>query len=122
MLEDSQWATYEPKSNLKGTTYIAHHWKQSMKNNTLIDSFSLFFSSVYPSIDVWRLVAYFITVLFTGSLASLLMSELDKMFDTESYDWTNKKLIALMAMLVYIITYLLVTNFKFTKCKIERKR
>lgn len=122
MLEDSQWATYEPKSNLKGTTYIAHHWKQSMKDNTLIDSFSLFFSSVYPSIDVWRLVAYFITVLFTSSLASLLMSDLDKMFDTENHNCTYKKLIALMAMLVYIIIYLIVTNFKFTKCKIERKR
>ena len=122
MLEDSQWSKYEPTSDLKGVTYIAHHWKSKQKDDqNLVKSFTLFFSTIYPSLDIARLLAYFIMILFTSSFASFLISDIESLFG-EKYDSFNKKIILLGCMFGYLLIYLFITNFKFIIGSIHRKR
>lgn len=122
MLEDSQWSKYEPTSDLKGVTYIAHHWKSKQKDDqNLVKSFTLFFSTIYPSLDIARLLAYFIMILFTSSFASFLISDIESLFG-EKYDSFNKKIILLGCMFGYLLIYLFITNFKFKIGSIHRKR
>ncbi len=128
ILEEDQWDKYRPKTSLHGTTFVAYHWKKRRKYNDddkkfterPIDSFSVFFNTVYPRIQGFRLFAYFLFAVLIGWLGSMLSFRVSDI-KFENYYNLAKPTIVLFAILV-VVYFVLRTNIGLKCLKIFRKR
>lgn len=123
LLEKQHWLSYEPKNNLQNTHYVAHHWRKRRKENQPpFGDASVFFSTKYPNIDLWRLASYFIVVVLLGWLGSMLSFELPTLYngDCEWKNWVRPVLVGFLFL--FIIGLAIKVNFGITQFKIFRKR
>ena len=121
ILEDKKWCSYEPKTDLHNSIFIAHHWKRRQKSTeTSIKSFSLFFSTVYPEIQILRLIVYILVVVILGFFGGLLSFSFDEIGLNKMSTWI--KPVIVVTIFFFIIIYILNTNFGCKIGSIFRKR
>lgn len=129
ILEMNQWHDYEPSSELANTVYIAHHWhrkrkcklvteKNTNKLESPINSFNLFFNTVYPSANFIRIFVYMFVAILLGAIGSWL-SNFDDGNHIVSGEW---RFGILILMFVLTVVYLVCRNFKYIHGTISRKR
>lgn len=121
MLESAQWDGYMPHTDLHGTSFIAYHWKRRLKKNSEaeesdlpIETFSVYFSTIYPKVHFWRLVSYLIVVILIGWLGSMLS------FDVASPNCI--KLTIIVGLLILLCILVCRSKFGIIWFKIYRKR
>lgn len=108
ILETRLWEKYEPETNVDNIVYIAHHWKKRRKKEEEpIKKFSLFFSTIYPKVYLFRLLVYCATVILLGWMGSMLCFGF--------WDVVNGKVpyrkLAIISLLVFlIISYIIYIN------------
>lgn len=122
LLENDQWSGYEPISDMEDLYYIAHHWKK-MKKEKDFSHFSLFFTTIYPKMSLTRLFAYFSIVILLGWFGSMLSFSIKDLFCGDKgytyYDWISP--IAIGVLLIFLIVYIIKSNFMMTWLKLRRK-
>lgn len=124
ILEEQKWLGYEPHTDLHNSIFIAHHWKRRCdKKGELsmeqIKSFSLFFSTIYPNIQVLRLLVYMLFIIFLGWTGSMLSFEMNKI-SNNWLTWICPILVGLI--IIILLVYLLTSAFGFKIGNIYRKR
>lgn len=119
LLEKGHWEKYEPSNSLHNVHYVAHHWKRRRKEDDKGDirSFSVFFSTQYPHLSKWRLLAYTSFVILLGWMGSMLSIDLNSI----SHDGHYKAIITIF-LFVVIIIFLVKENIGVQMLKIFRKR
>lgn len=135
ILEDKKWCSYEPRTDLHNSIFIAHHWKRREKNNEDnndnknnndnkldkgISSFNLFFSTVYPETQFLRLFVYIMFVIGLGFLGSMLSFSLNDVDNGIPYTKIKKSIALFIFLLIFI--YVLCSNFGYKIGNIFRKR
>mgnify|MGYP000445946676 FL=1 len=126
ILEDKKWCSYEPKTDLHNSIFIAHHWKRREKNNEMnnedkiIKSFSLFFSTVYPRTQILRLIVYIMVVIILGFFGSMLSFKFEDI-TLEDYSTWIQPILAFL-IIVFIFVYIINSNFGYKIGNIFRKR
>lgn len=119
LLEKGHWIKYEPANSLHGTHYVAHHWKRRRKEEDKenIRSFSVFFSTQYPRLSLWRLLAYISVVILLGWSGSMLS------FDTKTVlEECPAKLVIIVCCIAMVAGFLINENIGIQMLKIFRKR
>ena len=120
LLEENQWCSYEPECNVKGINYMAYHWKDKENdNNNPLNSFSLFFNTLYPKVSPIRLVAYFSVVVLFGWIGSMLSFKPSELFKDNTGSWI--RLIIVFGIILFILIFIIVCNFVVKWIKINRK-
>lgn len=119
LLEKGHWEKYEPSNSLHNVHYVAHHWKRRRKEDDKGDirSFSVFFSTQYPHLSKWRLLAYTSFVILLGWMGSMLTLDLNSI----PHDGHYKAIITIF-LFVVIIIFLVRENIGVQMLKIFRKR
>lgn len=119
LLEKGHWEKYEPSNSLHNVHYVAHHWKRRRKEDDKGDirSFSVFFSTQYPHLSKWRLLAYTSFVILLGWMGSMLSIDLNSI----PHDGHYKAIITIF-LLVVISMFLVRENIGVQMLKIFRKR
>lgn len=119
ILEEGKWSCYEPKNDLHNAVFLAHHWKRRKKEREkCIDSFSLFFSTIYPHLHWAHLTAFLCVIVILGWLGGMLEFDLDKI----SNDWRSLlRPVIIGLILLFVIIYALALNYGFM-AKIFRRR
>lgn len=119
LLEKGHWEKYEPSNSLHNVHYVAHHWKRRRKEDDKGDirSFSVFFSTQYPHLSKWRLLAYTSFVILLGWMGSMLSIDLNSI----PHDGHYKAIITIF-LFVVIIIFLVRENIGVQMLKIFRKR
>ena len=119
LLEKGHWEKYEPANSLHDTHYVAHHWKRRRKEdvNENISSFSVFFSSQYPRLSRWRLMAYISFVILLGWMGSMLSFDMNAV----PHECPIKVAIILCCIAV-VVGFLIKENIGIRMLKIFRKR
>lgn len=119
LLEKGHWEKYEPLNSLHNVHYVAHHWKRRKKDDEKdnIRSFSVFFSTQYPHLSKWRLLAYTSFVILLGWMGSMLSLDLNFI----PYDGLSKAIITIFLIFVIVI-FLVRENIGVKMLKIFRKR
>lgn len=123
LLEKQHWIPYEPENKLHNTHYVAHHWRKRRKEEQepFADA-SVFFSTKYPNIDLWRLVSYFSVAILLGWIGSMLT--LEQYEGSNGYaDWRNfVRLVIVGVLFLFVICLAVKVNLGMTSMKIFRKR
>ena len=119
LLEKLHWETYEPENKLRNTHYVAHHWRKRRKNEEPpFAEASVFFSTKYPNIDLWRLASYFSVVILLGWIGSMLSFHF-----RELSSWQPRvKLALIFCLVVFVVGLIIKVNIGFVQAKIYRKR
>lgn len=110
ILEDKKWCSYEPKTDLHNSIFIAHHWKRREKNNEMnnedkiIKSFSLFFSTVYPRTQILRLIVYITVVIILGFLGSMLSFKFEDITLEDYSTWIQPIIAFLIIVFIFVYT------------------
>lgn len=108
ILETNLWEKYEPKSNVNNIVYIANHWKKRKKDGEeSIKKFSLFFSTIYPKIYLFRLLVYCATVILFGWMGSMLCFGF---WDAVRGVVPYRKLVILSILVLLILFYIIYVN------------
>ena len=109
ILETKLWEKYEPETNVNNIVYIANHWKKRRKDGEKpIKKFSLFFSTIYPKVYLFRLMVYCATVILLGWMGSMLCFGFWDVVDgTVPY----RKLTIITILVIMITGYIIYTNF-----------
>ena len=125
IVEKEQWGHYLPVSSLHNTTFVAYHWKKrrKVKNGTLegpFESFNVFFSTIYPKTNGWRLAAYTFVVVMLGFLGSMLSFRLHEL----TCDWWPSfvRPTVIVMMFLFVVGYFIMQNFGGKWFEIFRKR
>lgn len=132
ILEEGKWKDYEPQNDLRNAVFLAHHWKRRMKDNDNtvkeqkpIKSFCLFFSTIYPHIQLSHLIAFFSVIILLGWIGGMLEFKMNQLFkqdllsDQGLIHWIRP--IFVILLFVFVIGYILKYNYGF-RCRIYRKR
>lgn len=119
ILEDGKWIDYEPSNDLHHAIFLAHHWKKRKKENEKpIDSFSLFFSTIYPHMH-WAHLASFLSVVvvsgWAGGMLEFDFCEINSAWKT----WIRPAIVTMIIM--FVIIYALILNYG-SIVKIFRRR
>lgn len=117
LLESCQWKEYEPKTDIYNPVFIAHHWKKRIKNEEPFNSFSVFFNTIYPKVNIYRLLSYIFVVVLLGCCGSLLAD-----FKAEISTCEDVRFWIIIILFIYLIGYLIFTNFILELPNIFRKR
>lgn len=119
LLEKLHWESYEPENKLRKTHYVAHHWRKRRKNEEPpFAEASVFFSTKYPNIDLWRLASYFSVVILLGWAGSMLSFHF-----SELPGWQpSTKLALIFCLVVFVVGLIIKVNIGFIRAKIYRKR
>lgn len=125
IVEKEQWGRYLPESSLHNTTFVAYHWKKRRKekNGCLeapFESFNVFFSTIYPKTNGWRLAAYTFVVIMLGFLGSMLSFHLNQL--TCAWGQSLVRPAIIVIMLVFVLGYFVKQNFGGKGFEIFRKR
>ena len=125
IVEKEQWGRYLPESSLYNTTFVAYHWKKrrKVKNGELenpFESFNVFFSTIYPKTNGWRLAAYTFVVVMLGFLGSMLTFRMHEL----SYSWWQSLIrpAVILGMFLIAAGYFIKQNFGGKGFEIFRKR
>lgn len=116
LIESSKWKDYIPES-YPIDTYIAHHWKISSKDNSVLNKSNLFFTARYPKIQISTIVAYLSVVVILGCLGSMLASLLSQ---NSTLSFSNLGFWGICSMVLYILVWHIFTHYYFI-FKVERK-
>lgn len=132
LLEKDLWATYLP-DNCYRRNYIAHHWKKRVKKEEMkiikssittkekfipFNDYRIFFTTIYPKVQLIRLFVYLCIVILLGWCGSMLSFNISS-FLTHSIPQYIKALI-ISGMILFIIIYIIVTSYHLN-IKISRK-
>lgn len=119
LLEKGHWEKYEPANSLHDTHYVAHHWKRRRKEDgdENIRSFSVFFSSQYPRLSRWRLMAYISFVILLGWIGSMLSIDMNVVPHE-----CPIKLAIILCCIAVVAGFLIKENIGIRMLKIFRKR
>lgn len=125
IVEKEQWGRYLPESSLHNTTFVAYHWKKRKKAKIggleePFESFNVFFSTIYPKTNGWRLAAYTFVVVMLGFLGSMLSFRLHEL----TSDWWPSLVrpALIVMMLLFVAGYFIKQNFGGKWFEIFRKR
>lgn len=127
LLESCQWKDYEPKTDIYNPIFIAHHWKKRCKKdgddtdkkNVPFNSFSVFFSTIYPRLNWARLCSYIFVVILLGWCGSMLS------FNCSDLKISFSDILCLgivVLMVLFIFMHSVITNFTIKPFKIFRKK
>lgn len=119
LLEKLHWKSYEPENKLRNTHYVAHHWRKRRKSDEPpFAEASVFFSTKYPNIDLWRLTSYFSIVILLGWVGSMLSFHF-----SELSSWQPCiKLALIFCLVVFVVGLIIKVNIGFIGAKMFRKR
>lgn len=119
LLEKLHWESYEPENKLRNTHYVAHHWRKRRKNEEPpFAEASVFFSTKYPNIDLWRLASYFSVVILLGWVGSMLSFHFSELPSWQS----STKLVLICSLVIFVIALIVKVNIGIILAKIFRKR
>ena len=107
ILETKLWEKYEPKTNVDNIVYIANHWKKRKKGEEDIKKFSLFFSTIYPKVYLFRLMVYCATVILLGWMGSMLCFGF---WDVVEGNVPYRKLAIIIILVLLITGYIIYLN------------
>lgn len=102
LIEPDKWQPYLPE-NFKLETYVAHHWKPTIKKGNTISNTELFFTAKYPEYNIDKICLYIIGVIAFGCIGSLIASY---MCDGTLPTLCNTLGITLVAVLLYFLCYI----------------
>lgn len=131
LLESCQWKDYEPKTDIYNPVFIAHHWKKRRikekggedKNDIEpIICFSVFFNTIYPKLSLARLFCYIFVVILLSWLGSMLSFNLIDINDLKANNFSLFCLVVVVMMTIFIIGFIIKTNFTIKPFKIFRKK
>lgn len=109
ILETKLWEKYEPETNVDNIVYIANHWKRRRKEGEKpIKKFSLFFSTIYPKVYLFRLLVYCATVILLGWMGSMLCFGF---WDVVDGKVPYRKLTIITILVILITGYIIYINF-----------
>ena len=120
ILETKLWEKYEPETNVDNIVYIANHWKKRRKkeDDETIKKFSLFFSTIYPKVDLFRLMVYCAVVILFGWLGSMLCFSLGNVIEGH-IPYRKLAIIAILILLIIgYITYINIVAKFFLRRKV----
>lgn len=128
MLEKDQWEGYMPYTDLHGASFVAYHWKRRRKRLVdkneydipPIETFSVYFSTIYPKIHFWRMVSYLIVVILLGWMGSMLTFHLSLLKFSYPLGFVKPTIIVGLLLLLSILIFR--SRFGITWFKIYRKR
>ena len=125
IVEKEQWGRYLPESSLHNTTFVAYHWKKRRKEKDgeledPFESFNVFFSTIYPKTNGWRLAAYTFVVVMLGFLGSMLSFRLHEL--TSAWWQSLVRPTIIIIMLLFVVGYFIKQNFGGKGFEIYRKR
>ena len=139
LLEACHWQKYKPDTDEHNTVYIAHHWKKRIikeesqgderhkgdckkeESNKAISSFSVFFSTIYPELNKWRLFSYMCVVILLGWCGSMLSFKfIELKFSPLNYEGICFLIILLIVL--FISVRIATTCYGIKWLKIYRKR
>lgn len=123
LLEKDHWVKYEPENALVYTHFIAHHWRKRRKNfDQPIRDASVFFSTRYPKLDGFRLLAYLFVVVLLGWAGSMLTFKFHEITCTLEQYKSLLRPIAIVIMILYVLGIAIKNNIGYQCMKIFRKR
>lgn len=118
LLESCQWKGYEPKTVIYNPVFIAHHWKKRMKDGEdVLNNFSVFFNTIYPKLNILRLISYLSVAILLGCIGSILTNLNDENLLSE-----DLCVLIIIILFFYLVLYLVCTNFIFKLPRIFRKK
>ena len=119
LLEKMHWLSYEPENKLRNTHYVAHHWRKRRKNaESPFNDASVFFSTKYPNLDLWRLISYFSVVVLLGWIGSML--SFDWKCNKDWMFWIKPGIVC--CLVLFIIGLVIKVNLEIHGIHINRKR
>jgi hypothetical protein len=127
LLEQEHWSQYEPTCYKKESRFLAYHWKKRLKEDAdenrnndnekkekPFDHFTIFYRTIYPSVDFWRVSVYISILLLLNSFSSYLNISLSQLNP-------ELKFSVKWILLFLVIIYILGQNFRVDWGSIRRK-
>lgn len=123
LLEKDLWATYLP-DNCYRRNYIAYHWKKRVKKEEMeiIDSsirakeifipfndYRIFFTTIYPKIQLIRLFVYLCIVVLLGWCGSMLSFKVSSFLTISKPEYF--KVLIIFGMLLVVIISIIATSY-----------
>lgn len=124
LLEKDLWATYLPKNCYK-RNYIAHHWKKRVKKEEMcliggtkietkqlfipFDDYRIFFTTVYPNVQLVRLFVYLCIVVLLGWCGSMLSFKMSNFLPYPIPECF--KLLIVIGIILVVIVFMIITSF-----------
>ena len=124
LLEKDLWATYLPENCYK-RNYIAHHWKKRVKKEEMwitdgtkietkqlfipFDDYRIFFTTVYPNVQLVRLFVYLCIVVLLGWCGSMLSFKMSNFLPYPIPECF--KLLIVIGMILVVIVFMIITSY-----------
>ena len=124
LLEKDLWETYLPKNCYK-RNYIAHHWKKREKKeemkineNSIIETkekfipfndYRIFFTTIYPKVQLIRLFVYLCIVVLLGWCGSMLSFKISNFLPYSIPEYF--KLLIISGMIIVVFISIIVTSY-----------